>query len=291
MIWEVKAYGAVNHHGVLIMAEPLPTSDSAKRLDQACPRLEQMPTEEIKMARHTIDSAWTTIGAPGDALTIRNISTESVDLVFTTTVPSGDLGDPIDLWTLLPAEGANIRSNRTGLRLWARTSNGLSVKVDVFTSLNVVSGEGFYEIDPFADGLTVELLSGGVFDATTAARWTQSPSNMATITHAADGLTMTPATAAFDDRAQVFQAFFTVPNADYTVKVTADQVPTSDSCFVLIFDAVGGLTLIKSQPIVAAGEVTFNFIATSTGCAIYLRVHNTASPARFLSASIKAAVP
>ena len=271
--------------------EPLPTSDSAKRLDQACPCSEPMPTEEIKMARHTIDSAWTAIGSAGDALTIRNISTESVDLVFTTTTPSEVLSDSVDLWTLLPTEGANIRANRTGLMLWARTSNGLSVKVDVFTSLAVVSGEGFYEIDPFADGLTAELLIGGVFDATTAAHWTQSPVNMAAITHAADGLTMTPATAAFVDRAQVFQAFSTTPNAGYTVKVTADQVPTSDSCLGLIFDAVGGLTLIKSQPIVAVGEVTFDFIATSTVSEIHLRVSNTTSPARFLSVSITAAVP
>jgi hypothetical protein len=243
------------------------------------------------MARHTVDSAWTAIGAPGDALTIRNISTESIDLVFTTTAPSGVLGDPVDIWALLPTEGASIRANRTGLMLWARTSNGLSVKVDVFRSLAVVSGEGFYEIDPFADGVTVELLFGGAFDAATAAHWTQSPVNTATITHAVDGLTMTPATAAFVDRAQVFQAFSTTPNMNYAVKVLADQIPTADSCLVQIYDAVGGLTLIKSQPIVAAGEVTFNFIATSTVCEIFLRVFNTTSPARFLSASITAAVP
>lgn len=240
------------------------------------------------MARHTIDSAWAPIGASGDALTIRNISNESVDLVFTTTTPSGVLSDPVDLWTLLPTEGANIRANRTGLMLWARTTNGLSVKIDVFTSLAVVSGEGFYEIDPFADGLTIELLFGGVFDATTAVHWTQSPVNMATITHAADGLTMTPATVEFVDRAQVFQAFSTTPNTGYTVKVIADLVPTTDSCLGLIYDAVGGLTLIKSQPIVAAGEEIFDFIATSTVSEVHLRVSNTTSPARFLSASITA---
>lgn len=238
------------------------------------------------MARHTLDSAWTAIGGPGDGLTVRNSSTESLDLVFTASEPPGDLGDPVDLWTVLPAEGAAIRRHPTGLTLWARTSSGVSAEVDVFTYLTVVSGEGFYELDPLADGVSIELLSGSVFDATTGAHWTQSPDNGATITHAADGLTMTPASTAFSDRAQVFQSFATKANRSYTVKVKADQIPSSDSTLCLVYDADGGLTLIESEPIAAAGEVTFDFIATSTVSEIHLRVHDTTSSARFVSASV-----
>lgn len=238
------------------------------------------------MAQHTLDSVWSAIGRAGDALTIRNISTEPVDLIFAAVAPPADLGDPVDLWTLSPSEGASIRAHWTDLTLWARTSGGTSVQVDVFTYLAVVSGEGFYELKPLADGASVELLSRGVFDETTGAHWTQSPSNDATVTHTADGLTMTPASTAFADRAQIFQAFSTKPDRSYTVRVEADQVPSSDSCVALIYDADGGLTLIESKSIAAVGEVTFDFVASSTACEIHLRVHDTSSSARFRSASV-----
>lgn len=238
------------------------------------------------MARYTLDSAWSAIGGAGDGLTIRNISTEAVDLIFAATMPPADLGSPVDLWTLSTGEGASIRTNASGLIPWARSSSGISTEIDVLRYLAVVSGEGFYELEPLADGASVELLSGGVFDETTEAHWTQSPVNAATITHGADGLTMSPATTAFSDRAQVFQAFSVKPDRTYTVKVVADQVPSPDSCLALIFDAEGGLTLIESQSIAAAGEVTFDFIATSAACEIHLRVHNTTAAARFLSASV-----
>lgn len=238
------------------------------------------------MARHTLDSTWSTIGGPGDALTIRNISAEDVDLIFAVAAPPADLGDPVDLWTLSASEGASVRGNQSGLTLWARSSSGASIEVDVFTYLAVVSGEGFYELAPLADGASIELLSGGVFDETTGAHWTQSPGNGATVTHAADGLTMTPASTAFADRAQVFQAFPSKSGRTYTVKVVADQVPSSDSCLCLIYDADGGLTLIDSQSITAAGESTFDFVAAGTVSEIHLRVHNTTASARFLSASV-----
>lgn len=238
------------------------------------------------MARFTLDASWSAIGRPGDALTVRNISTEAVNLIFAAAAPPADLGDLVDLWTLSPAEGASIRTNPTGLTLWARTPSGVSAEVDVFTYLAVVSGEGFYELAPLGDGASVELLTGGTFDETTGAHWTQSPVNAATITQAVDGLTMTPASTDFADRAQVFQGFSTKPGRTYTVKVVADQVPSTDSCIVLIYDAEGGLTLIRSQSISAAGEMEFDFTASSTACEIHLRVHDTTASARFVSASV-----
>lgn len=238
------------------------------------------------MAQYTLDSVWSAVGGPGDPFTIRNKSTEAVDLIFATAAPPADVGDPVDLWTLHPDEGASVRSHMTGLTLWARTSSGASAEVDVFTYLAVVSGEGFYELAPLADGASVELLTGGEFDATTQPHWTQSPANGATITHAADGLTMTPASTAFSDRAQVYQSFPTKSGRTYTVNVVADQVPSSDSCVILIYDADGGLTLIDSQSIAAVGEVTFDFVAASTVSEIHLRVHNSTSSARFVSASV-----
>lgn len=241
------------------------------------------------MTRKTLGSSWNAIGAAGEAVTIRNISAESVDLLFAVSKPSGSLGDLVDLWTIGPAEGAVVRSSRTRLTLWGRASNGGSVQVGLFSSLAVVTGEGFYELAPVSDGLAVELLTGGNFNATTGLHWGQSPDNTATVTHANDGLTMTPASSAFSDRAQVFQGFPTEAGTNFTVTVTADQVPSPDTCYVLVYDAIGGLTLVESQSLAAPGELTFDFVAPSSACEIHLRVLNTTSPGRFLSASVKRA--
>jgi len=238
------------------------------------------------MARYTLDSDWAALGKPGAALSIRNISAEAVDLIFAASKPPADLGALVDLWIVSPGEGAAIRSVKSDLTPWARSNSGVPADLHVFRHLAVVSGEAFYELDPLGDGASVELLTGGTFDETTGAHWTQSPSNAATITHAADGLTMTPASTAFADRAQVNQAFATKPDRTYTVTLVADLVPSADSCLALIYDADGGLTLIKSQSVAAAGEVTFEFVATSTVSEIHLRVHNTIASARFLSASV-----
>lgn len=239
------------------------------------------------MARQTLDSNWTAIGGPGAGLAVRNISAETLEMVFAENEPPAELGDPVDLWSLFQNEGAILRPRQHALVLWARTASGNGADVDVFHHVTVVSGQGFYELDPIRDGADIELLTGGTFNETTEPHWTQSPANGATVTHAADGVTMTPASTDFADRAQVLQGFPTQANRTYTVTIKTAEVPSSDSCMVLIYDADGGLTLIESEDIMAAGEVTFDFVAASAQSEIHLRVFGIASPARFLSASVK----